>query len=117
MNCWTFTRKVVLELFGVELPTSDIAPRARRAKAAEFAEHPARRRWRETTADASLWALALLHRRGQHPDFIEHAGMYLSLDGGGVLHLDKEHGVVFDSLFELPRIRTWAPPLLLVPRT
>jgi hypothetical protein len=47
----------------------------------------------------------------------EHAGVYLNLDGGGVLHMDDQHGVVFDSLFELPRIRTWAYPLLFVPKS
>jgi hypothetical protein len=116
MNCWVFTRKVVLELFGVDLPTSDVAPHKRHTKSLAFATHPERSNWTQTVAGMTEWAVALMHRRGQHPDFIEHAGVYLNLDGGGVLHMDDLHGVVFDSLFELPRIRTWAYPLLFVPK-
>lgn len=116
MNCWIFTRKVVLELFGEVLPFSDVAPSRRREKAHAFAIHPERARWWPTTPGEVDWAVALMHRRGSPDDFIEHAGVYLNVDGGGVLHMDDQHGVVFDSLFELPRIRTWAEPLLLVPR-
>lgn len=113
MNCWVFTRKVVLELFGVQLPFSDVAPSRRREKAQAFATHPERASWRPAAAGEVDWAVALMHRRGAPGDFIEHAGVYLNVDGGGILHMDDHHGVVFDSLFELPRIRTWAEPLLL----
>jgi hypothetical protein len=30
-----------------------------------------------------------------------HSGVFLSLDGGGCLHTDDPHGVVFDSLLDL----------------
>jgi len=116
MNCWVLTRKVVLELFGIELPVSAIPPDKRRAKALAFTTHPERCNWVQTIAGMTDWAVALMHRRGHDPNFIEHAGVYLNLDGGGVLHMDDGHGVVFDSLFELPRIRTWAYPTLFVPR-
>lgn len=116
LHCWTLTRKVVWDLFGVVVPEVLHAPNGRRTKAAMFADAPERADWIET-ASPDVWAIALMHRRGAPPELIEHAGVYLDLDGGGVLHTDESHGVVFDSLFALPRVRTWAAPLFLIPRS
>lgn len=115
LHCWTLTRTAVRDLFGVEVPAVLEAPEGRRTKAALFNGHPARSGWQAVQSPAT-WAVALMHRRGAPPDLIEHAGVYLPIDGGGVLHTADPHGVVFDSLFELPRLRVWAHPIFLVPR-
>ena len=114
LHCWALTRQVVLDLFGVDLPAVLEAPSGRRTKAGMFADHPARSGWIEARAPLP-WAVALMHRRQASRELIEHAGVYLPFDGGGVLHVDDPHGVVFDSLYELPRARVWAPPILMVP--
>jgi hypothetical protein len=113
LHCWALVERTVRDLWGVELPAVLEAP-GRRAKAALFAGHPARAGWREARPPLP-WAVALMHRRGGPPELIEHAGVYLPLDGGVVLHVDHPHGVVVDSLFALPRVRVWAAPVLMVP--
>jgi len=114
LHCWALVRQVVGDLFGVDLPAVIEAPEGRRTKAGMFANHPARAGWVEAQPPLP-WAVALMHRRGGARDVIEHAGVYLPFDGGGVLHVDNPHGVVFDTLFDLQRIRCWATPLMLVP--
>lgn len=46
-----------------------------------------------------------MHKPSAHARAI-HAGTYLALDLGGVFHTDADHGVTFDSLFELA-VRNW----------
>lgn len=114
LHCWALVCQTVNDLFGVRLPGVLEAPEGRRTKAGMFASHPARAGWVEAQPPLP-WAVALMHRRGGAPDVIEHAGVYLPIDGGGILHVDDPHGVVFDSMFELPRFRCWASPVLMVP--
>lgn len=48
-------------------------------------------------------------RRSAAPEgFFIHGGVFLHLDGGGVLHTAEPHGVVFDSPAELAA-RHWLP--------
>jgi hypothetical protein len=115
LHCWRLTQVAVRLLFGVVVPEVLVAPSGRRTKADLFNTAPERAFWTETK-NPGEWAVALMARRGAPPDLIEHAGVYLDVDGGGVLHTDHPHGVVFDSLFILPRVRTWAHPIFLIPR-
>jgi hypothetical protein len=116
LHCWALARQVVRDLFGVEVPPVLVSPKGRRARADLFNNHPARAGWAET-ANLGSWALALMHRRGAPPALVEHCGVYLPIEGGCVLHTDSPHGVVLDSLFVLPRVRTWAAPTLFAPRS
>lgn len=50
--------------------------------------------------------VVLMRRRPTLPD--EHIGVWLDLDGGGTLHTDDPHGVVFDSPARLA-VRGWIP--------
>ncbi|WP_147707827.1 hypothetical protein [Microvirga massiliensis] len=53
-------------------------------------------------------AVARMHRIGGNPHDLEHAGVYVALEQGRVLHTDHPHGVVLDTLREL-QIRGWVP--------
>lgn len=70
-----------------------------------FHGHEERRRWRATSLPVG-GAIVLMHRPGTGARAI-HAGTYLALDGGGVLHVDDPHGVVFDTPLDLG-LRNWA---------
>lgn len=116
LHCWALVRDAATALFGVVLPpVLDVAPAGRLTKAELFNTHPERANWVEVDRPGR-WAVCLMHRRRAREELLEHAGIYLDVDGGGILHVDDPHGVVFDTPFELPRLRKWAAPLYLVPR-
>lgn len=105
-HCWWLVREVQRELFGRGLPVVEIAEHLGALQLARaFRDHPERKNWRETGAPVH-GAVVLMHRPGSTARAI-HSGTYLALEGGGVLHTDAEHGVTFDSLFELTRVRNW----------
>lgn len=104
LHCWKLTRRTVWTLFGLRVPlVTEAAPAGLYEKARLFAEHPARREWGEVAAPGD-WAVVLMGHAGR-PDLIDHAGTYLALDGGAVLHTDDPHGVVFESLLTLRNAR------------
>lgn len=104
-HCWDLVRQVQADLFGRELPPVLIpdkltAPELVRA----FHSHPERERWQQSSLPRD-GAIALMYRPGAHARAI-HAGVYLDLDCGGVLHVDDPHGVVFDGMLDL-NVRNW----------
>lgn len=117
-HCWQLVIDVQRDLFGRVLPlVLGYAPpggEGRRQKAALFANHPERANWR--ASEPVHGAVALMRRSAASPEMLVHAGVYLDLNGGGVLHCDDPQGVVLDSLLDLQLARRWAPPLFLVPK-
>lgn len=116
LHCWALVRQVQRDLFDRDLPpVFDVAPDGRAAKARLFNGHPERKRWQAIERPVH-GAVALMVRRGARIDFFEHAGVYFDLDGGGLLHVDDPHGVVFDDLFVFRSARRWMDPVFFVPR-
>jgi len=118
-HCWSITKRVVT-LLGYDLPPIiDVAPmgrkQAREIRIGLFRDHPERANWCFLEGSPDLWAVALMHHVNRPPTEIEHAGVFLNLDGGRILHSDVAHGVVFDTLIELTAIRRWQP-IYLVPK-
>lgn len=118
LHCWRLVVDVQRDLFGRVLPAViDIAPvglEGRRLKPKLFAEHAERVRWRDVAAPVH-GAIVLMHQASAPAEAIIHAGVYLAIDGGGVLHCDDPQGVAFDTLRELT-IRRWSPATYLIPR-
>lgn len=116
-HCWALVLRVQRDLFGRFLPVVlDVAPvghKGRALKSQLFASHPERAHWREIT-EPEHGAVALMRERGSAPGMIVHAGVYLALDGGVVLHTDNPHGVVLDPIPVLRELRGWEP-MFLVP--
>jgi hypothetical protein len=115
-HCWRLVIEVQRDLFGVEVPPIvDAAPggggEGRQEKARLFAQSEERKRWTETIIPVD-GAVALMRRSAQPPRTFIHAGVYLALEGGGVLHTDNPHGVVFDTMPEL-NARGWVPTFFL----
>jgi cell wall-associated NlpC family hydrolase len=90
-NCWSFVRHVQARHFGREIPvipgSADL-----RALAREFRDHQERRHWREVALSEALPGDAVLLRQARYPI---HVGIWLAVDGGGVLHCSRDSGVVY----------------------
>ncbi|EJW12728.1 hypothetical protein A33M_1698 [Rhodovulum sp. PH10] len=110
-HCWRLVADVQRDLFGRALPPVLDAGcgggEGRRYRRGLFAQHAERGRWHEVGRPVH-GAVALMRRRAAVEGDYEHAGVWLELDGGGVLHTDAPHGVVLDSLRDLGA-RGWVP--------
>ena len=89
-DCWGLVRRVQAERFGRSLPEIPVDAGDLRAILGAFRDHPERRRWAltETPAEGDC----ALMRQSRHP---VHVGVWLAVDGGGVLHCVRGAGVVF----------------------
>ncbi|MDO8605103.1 MAG: NlpC/P60 family protein [Phaeospirillum sp.] len=88
-NCWEFVRMVQSRHFGRTL--AEIAnPEDILGLGRTFRDHPERRRWAKVEHPAE--GDCVLLRQSRHPI---HVGIWLDVDGGGVLHCSRESGVVF----------------------
>lgn len=94
-HCWSFTRHVLRQHFGLEVPavaySDDVVELARL-----FRDHPERQRWLEVERPAD--GDVVLMRRNRVPI---HVGIWLSVNRGGVLHCQRGDGVVFMSVADL----------------
>ncbi|MBC7953280.1 MAG: C40 family peptidase [Rhodospirillaceae bacterium] len=88
-NCWEFVRMVQARHFDRTLPEI-VNPDDTLALGRTFRDHPERRRWQAVPAPAD--GDCVLLRRSRHPI---HVGIWLAVDGGGVLHCSQDSGVVF----------------------
>jgi hypothetical protein len=114
LHCWELTRLCQAEVFGRALPIVLRVPESKRELVALMAGRDEARDWRQAEGPEH-GAVVFMTRRGHGPSRAAiHCGTYLAVDGGGVLHTDEEHGVVFDSLLELSA-RNWASLSFYVP--
>lgn len=107
LHCWELVRRCQSEVFGRTLPAVMAAPENKLALARLMAARHDYKGWCAVMAPAH-GAVVFMTRKGHGPSRAAcHAGVYLALDGGGVLHTDDPHGVVFEPLVAL-RARNWA---------
>ncbi|GAB4387210.1 NlpC/P60 family protein [Albidovulum sp.] len=95
-DCWGLARWCWRARFGIEVPEIAVDAADLRGVLAAFRRHPERRRWRAVEAPAE--GDAVLMRQSRHP---VHVGLWLAVDGGGVLHVVRGAGVVFQRPPEL----------------
>ena len=67
-----------------------------RAVLSGFRDHPERERWK--LLERAREGDAVLMRQSRHP---VHVGIWLAVDGGGVLHAARDIGVVFQDPADL----------------
>ncbi len=89
-DCWGLVRWCWRERFAIEVPEIPVDAANLRAVLAGFRNHPERRRWQ--LVDRPCEGDAVLMRQSRHP---VHVGLWLTVDGGGVLHAARGIGVVF----------------------
>lgn len=114
LHCWELVRTAQKLLFDRDLPPVLVAPERRRELVGLMSLRHSYSGWGEIP-DAQHGAVVFMTRHGH--DLAQaacHAGVWLALDGGGVLHTDDPHGVVFDSLPELAA-RNWGELGFFVP--
>ncbi len=97
-DCWGLVRFCWRERFGIEVPEISVDAADLRAVLAGFRDHPERRRWcrvepaRERARERAREGDGVLMRQSRYP---VHVGLWLAVDGGGVLHAVRDSGVVF----------------------
>lgn len=107
LHCWELVRSCQRLVFGRELPPVIVAPERRRELLGLMELRHSYAGWRQVDAPAH-GAVVFMTRNGHEVARAAcHAGVYLDLDGGGVLHTDAPHGVVFETILELSA-RNWA---------
>lgn len=107
LHCWELVRQCQQMLFGRELPPVLVAPERKRELVDLMGLRHAYAGWREIVAPTH-GAVVFMTRNGHDVSKAAcHAGIWLDLDGGGVLHTDDPHGVVFETMPELAA-RNWA---------
>lgn len=107
LHCWELVRRCQADVFGRDLPAILEHPGTKIGVARLMAKRNAHPDW-HLVATPKHGAVVFMTRAGHGPERAAiHSGVYLALDGGGVLHTDAPHGVVFESLTEL-KARNWA---------
>lgn len=95
-DCWGLFLHVQRRHFDRDLPEIPIDPDNLRAVLDAFNGHPERQRWQKV--DRPIAGDAVLMRQSRYP---VHIGVWLDIDGGGVLHAVRHAGVVFQTLAAL----------------
>ncbi len=93
LHCWELVRRVQERVFGRTVPFVAVAPGDRRELLTAFETHPARSHW-AAFENPAHGAIVLMSRGDARRDC--HAGTYLDVDGGGILHADEHAGVMFE---------------------
>ncbi len=96
-DCWGLVRWVMAQRFCRELPAIPVDAADLRAVLTAFRDHPERQRWQSVSVP--LDGDCVLMRQSRHP---VHVGVWLTVDGGGVLHAIECNGVVFQRVRDLP---------------
>lgn len=95
-DCWGLFLAVQRQHFGRDLPEILVNALDLRAVLDAFTAHPERQRWQPVSAAEE--GDAVLMRQSRYP---VHIGVWLGIDGGGVLHAVRHAGVVFQTLAAL----------------
>ena len=95
-DCWGFVRYVLKEEYGYDVPQVNVNPECLRDVLMAFRTDLAFTAFEEV--DAPQDGDVVLMRQAKHP---VHAGLWLDIDGGGVLHSVRGNGVVFQNVISL----------------
>lgn len=89
-DCWAFFARVQRERFGRDVPPIEIDPDDVLAVARAIRDDDERQHWRHVDVPQEGDAVLLAHAR-----YPSHIGVWVNVDGGGVLHCVRGAGVVF----------------------
>lgn len=95
-DCWGLFLAVQRDHFSRDLPEIPVDALDLRAVLNAFSGHPERQRWLSVSKPEE--GDAVLMRQSRYP---VHIGVWLNIDGGGVLHAVRHAGVVFQTLAAL----------------
>lgn len=96
-DCWSFFRHVQATHYGRKVSDVCVDASNIHAVARAFGNHDERENWNEVEAPLDGDAVLMSHSR-----YPSHVGIYLAVDGGGVLHCQNGAGVIFTHMAALP---------------
>ncbi len=96
-NCWTFVAQVQKKHFNRDLPLIAVPGDDLGQVLRAFRDHPERKQWEKVESPTA--GDCILLRKARYP---AHVGVWLDIDGGGVLHCVEGAGVVYQKLAALP---------------
>jgi cell wall-associated NlpC family hydrolase len=102
-DCWGFVRHVKRVHEGIELPVISVDATDPRLVLKAFRQHPELQRYEVHDKSPKAGDVVLM-KHCKHPT---HCGLWVDVDGGGVLHCAQGSGVVFQSLNSL-KATGWA---------
>lgn len=100
-DCWGLARFIQREHFARDLPAVDVDAMDILAVAREIKGNGERTKWSLVDTQADGDAVLLAHAR-----YPSHVGVWIDVDGGGLLHCVKGPGVIFSTLSAL-RLAGW----------
>ncbi len=95
-DCWDLVRDVYSKQYGIELAKIPVDEDNIRQLINTVNKTPERNNWIKTLTPNE--GDVVLLRQSRHPI---HVGVWLEIDGGGILHCIKNSGVVFQNLQSL----------------
>lgn len=95
-DCYTFTRHIQAAHFGITMPAVDVDAYNFKAVANAMRGRESHAQWQRV--DTPTEGACVLMAHAKYPS---HIGVYLDVDGGGVLHCVRGEGVVFSTLSAL----------------
>lgn len=100
-DCWGLAREVQRRLFSRDMPAIETPPESLVGLARLIANSPIRRSWRRSERPCHGAMVEMARERTPW-----HIGVYLDVDGGGVIHSAQHAGVCFDRVAVL-RLGGW----------
>ena len=91
-DCWGLFLAVQKQFFNRDLPEIPLDALNLKEVLEAFTHHPERQRWQRTNKPSS--GDAVLMRQSRYP---VHIGVWLDIDGGGILHSMQHAGVVYQT--------------------
>ena len=95
-DCWGLVVAVYRQMYGRELDIIPVEQGNLRQVIKAFKQHPERKNW--VAVDNPKEGDVALMRQSRHPI---HVGIWLNIDGGGVMHAMQGNGVVFQDIGSL----------------
>ncbi len=95
-DCWGFFRFIQLNHFNTNVPEYGINANDFRAVANKIMSAEERAKWESVVIPEQGCAVLMAHSK-----YPSHVGIWLDVDGGGVLHCTRGEGVVFSTLSSL----------------
>ncbi len=106
LHCWELVRQCQQTVFKRDLPLVLVAPERRRELLDMMELRKLNPHYVEVPEPVH-GAVVFMTKNGHDVSRAAcHAGVWLDLDGGGILHTDDPHGVVFETMLQI-KLRNW----------
>lgn len=101
LHCWELVRQCQQVIFKRHLPPVLVAPERRRELVDMMSLRHTYQGWIEVKEPVHGCVVFMTKNGHEVSNAACHAAVWLDLDGGGFLHTDEPHGVVFEKMSEI----------------